>query len=315
MAVRKKKRGFWAALKRLMMFLFVMSALLGGAGSYGYYLWSSVPQDWENEQLRKRTLHTTERQARAAKLEERFMSEVHTPQGTTRTVAVTNQGNSDLTHQEQANRKVQNRGFFVPESALESGDAHASKAEPKVISSGQQGIRSSHTSKRVQIDMGLAEVNDWLEFGLPKWLQQNGKQMPPTISEVSLASQDNQPVVMFRYRDKQINQVVSVRFQIQIYGEGEAKLTLHSLKGGELPVPVATLTEIMVSIFPVEMQGQVLPRIQAMVNGQEFDPSFPVRGGIERRRLESYQISPEQLQLQFEVTEAHSGKGTFMLKD
>ena len=96
----------------------------------------------------------------------------------------------------------------------------------------------------------MQEANDWLEFGMPQWLQNTGRQMPANISELRMASDNGYPVIMFRYNDGKVKQVVSIVFDVQPFGDNKAKLQLRAVRGGQLRMPMQALTSIAVSMFP-----------------------------------------------------------------
>lgn len=375
MAAKRKKKGFFAALRRLVIFLFIVSVICGGAFSYGYYLWNSMPAEYQVEQTRRQVETPDDRRKRAMELEQRFVDMVHKRQAQQaaasasdpdesreeKVVAMIKQAEAQAMaahHEQQAELHKQPRvafndpqrasaGFFVPSHVVADPVRRSGQPQPEPQAQpepqprpaaqpqarakptatrpsqptpppsprpGNSGLTYSGGDSHIDFSMTMNEANDWLEFGLPRWLESSGRSMPPSVSDLSLTSVDGQPVVMFRYNDGKLNQIVSVRFHVEVYGEGRAKLTLHSVKGGELPVPVSTLTHIAVSMFPPEMQSRSFARVQSMFQGQEFDPSFPVSGGQERRRLERYNISQDMLQLQFRAVDPHSGRGTFQVR-
>lgn len=363
---RQTKKGFFAALRRLVIFLLVVGVVGGGALSYALYLWNTVPVEYESVQTRRQHEAEIDRRQRAFELEKRFIDTVHHLRLDPSTSKIVNPSttseNSSETHVQNSTNPTAERdpkhkpavshaepqrsaaGFYVPGQVVDdpvrrttqpgqqpvsatsvqakaSPDARTRK--PSASSPGQSQthqhartgtIRSTRAGDRVHFAMTMDEANDWLEFGLPRWVANNGQSMPPTVSNFSIASNDGHPVIMFLYNDGQLDQIVSVRFYLEFQGQGEAKLVVHSIKGGELPVPVSTLTNIVVSMFPPAAQSKTFERVHSMFQGQPFDPSFPVSGGRERRKLQGFMINENHLELDFKIVGANSGRGTFQLK-
>ena len=166
--------------------------------------------------------------------------------------------------------------------------------------------------ERISFEMSLDEANDWLEFGMPEWLRSTGRQMPSGISDVRLGNDNGYPVLMFRYNGDKMNQVVSVAFDVQTYGDGKARLQLRAVRGGQLRMPVETLTSIALSMFPPDMQERYVSRVHGMLEGQEFEPSFSLDDST-RRTFTGYTLQKDRLKLNFVPADAHDpGQGKFL---
>ena len=145
------------------------------------------------------------------------------------------------------------------------GGFDVSQADPKVL----YGPRELLISRD--------EANAWLTNKLPDWIESRGTSFPSQVSDIMATTEGRFMVLRFNFQTQEISQVVSMVLDASFRQDGKVLLTLQSIKGGQLPLPLETLTSAMKK--NVDGSGRVAQTVDKMANmfdGETFDTRFNV---------------------------------------
>lgn len=110
-------------------------------------------------------------------------------------------------------------------------------------------------------------ANAWLRTKFPKWMANQGYTIPPPFSDFMIASQDAMPVVAFRLKTPEIDQVISMRFAVDINGD-QAHVRLYDSSAGQMGIPLKSVVEHLQNKLPAY---NIDPLIKLM-RGITFEP-------------------------------------------
>jgi len=216
----------------------------------GYWLWSTEPEHWTEHQAFLQTHSEAEINDLAAKAEQRFAE-------------LSNFFESDALIQKAGNRTGINK------AAGRAGLPSAAQADPN---------RPITRTLAFSTD----EINAWLSRRAPQWLANRGTPMPSGVSQPMVAVDNRQMVAAFQYKSKEVEQVVSMYFNLAINSDGKAQLKLDRVQGGNLPLPVEQLSHRLASGNDA---SESVKKIAAMFQGQQFDPVWDIDQSREARLL------------------------------
>ncbi len=147
----------------------------------------------------------------------------------------------------------------------------------------------NHPPRRVHVTMN--EINAWMDRRLTAWLRDQGKHLPNQVHNPMLAQQGDQFVLAFRYRNAHVNQVVSLKFDVEFTLQGQAKIKLDEVKGGRLTLPARTLTRHGQNL---NIPGaRELQRLARAFDGMKLDPVVEIDN--EQVRITDMRLSGEGL--------------------
>jgi len=221
-------------------------AMLCTAGAVGYWLWSSQPEHWTQNQAFLDTHSDAEIDELAAQAEQRF---------------------TELSNFFQSEPLIQptgNRGQARP------GAARDGSGSAKLPSAAQANPNRPITRT---IEFSTQEINAWLSKRAPQWLANRGTPMPSGVSRPMVAIKDDQMIAAFQYKSPEVEQVVSMYFDIRINEGGKAQLKLDRIMGGKLPLPVEQLSQ---RIAGGDDASDAVKKLAGMFEGSEFDPVWDV---------------------------------------
>jgi len=236
--------------------LSVMAVICIGGGA-GYWLWTSEPTHWTENQQYLAQHSETQLANKAELLEQRLTDEI-----SMLSIAASQQ----------------QRALRASQQA--SGDAstttHAEALKPSMKT----------------IKMSIDEANAWLDQRLDDWLVNQGHSLPDGISEPMISSNNGKLVAAFQYSSPEVSQVVSLYFDLQVTPGGMAELKLDSVTGGSLPLPMQQIAERMANRADASETAQ---RMVQAFEGQQFDPVKSLDGG-KQMRLMDFQATAEGLE-------------------
>lgn len=110
-------------------------------------------------------------------------------------------------------------------------------------------------------------ANAWLRTKFPKWMNNQGYTIPPPFNDFMIATENGMPVIAFRLSTPEIEQVISMRFKVQLQGEN-AHLQLDGCRAGRLSIPAESIIEHLSHKLP----GYNIDPLIKLVRGLTFDP-------------------------------------------
>ena len=81
-------------------------------------------------------------------------------------------------------------------------------------------------------------------------------------------------VIRFKFASEEISQLVSMDLDANFRPDGKVLLKLNSLKGGELPLPLATLTGALQKNAGAGRIKDVVDKMTNIFDGEVFDTRF-----------------------------------------
>jgi len=231
---------------RLQLVLLVGMALLCSAGGVGYWLWSIEPEHWTDNQAFLESHSEDEIQDLAAKAEQRF---------------------TELSNFFQSEPLIQPTGNRT--------QARHNKADSGSDNTALPDAAQADPNRPITRSMAFTtqEINAWLNQRAPDWLANRGTPMPANVSRPMVAIQGEQMVAAFKYSSPEVEQVVSMFFDVKIDEQGKAQLKLNRIQGGNLPLPVEKLSQRLAG---GDDASESVKKLAAMFEGQAFDPVWDV---------------------------------------
>ena len=120
-------------------------------------------------------------------------------------------------------------------------------------------------------------ANAWLRSKFPKWLANQGYTIPPPFSDFMIAADDGRPIVAFKLTTPEIEQVISMRFEVRLSGD-RAHIQLDGCHAGGLRVPVNSIADHLTNKLPAY---DIEPLIK-LIHGVSIDPVFKHPGHTNR---------------------------------
>ena len=118
------------------------------------------------------------------------------------------------------------------------------------------------------------ETNTWLTSRLPKWIESRSHQFPSQVSNLMATTEAKFIVIRFKFASEEISQLVSMDLDANFRPDGKVLLKLNSLKGGELPLPLATLTGALQKNAGAGRIKDVVDKMTNIFDGEVFDTRF-----------------------------------------
>lgn len=119
------------------------------------------------------------------------------------------------------------------------------------------------------------EANAWLTNKLPGWIESRGTSFPPQVSDIMASTEGNHIVIRFNFQTKEISQIVSMVMDTKFQSDGKVLLTLQSIRGGQLPLPLETLTGALTKTVDANSRvAEAVEKMTKMFDGETFDTRF-----------------------------------------
>ena len=240
-AVQPKPKRRW--LHRTLLTIIWLMVVGGGTVAY---LWWAKPADYKEFQAFLASRSEVEIEEMAVAVEDKFSAVF-----ATRSLGGPGEGDmlaADLTSSEQAAALAK---------AIEAGEI-----DPSVLF----GPR--------QMSVTRDEANVWLSQKLPAWIESRGYPFPSQISDLMAATEGRYLVFRFNLETEEINQVVSMTMNARFKDDGKVLLTLRSIKGGQLPLPLSSLTGVLKKNAGAGRMKEVVEQMANLFDGQTFDTRF-----------------------------------------
>ena len=151
-------------------------------------------------------------------------------------------------------------------------------------------------SPQRQVSLPLTQANAWLTTQLPRWLDSMGLALPEEVQRPMLAVQGDRLVLAFQLQSPWLNRVVSVFLRPWVDASGQAHVQLDSVHVGQLPIPL----KVIDGQLPQTLGNMSLSQITAWIQGQAFDPVYPI-DPTRQVRVIGVSLQPDQLLIDIEV--------------
>ena len=146
---------------------------------------------------------------------------------------------------------------------------------------GQNYVRrpERHTAGPQQIVVKLEQLNAYLKTRLDQFLNRYLKVRIPDVvlGQMLAVNSDGQLELKFKYKNDEIDQVVTLVFEIDITEEGEGKLRCVGARAGRLPVPLWVLTKSFKKHFEPKYGMEQLVDGNDGQMGMLFEPVLKAR--------------------------------------
>ena len=157
----------------------------------------------------------------------------------------------------------------------------AESAEQRTLSdlSRTRGVALEWQANTRTLELTYEQINAWLSQRLEPWLANQGASMPEAIRAPMLTERDGRLVLAFRAETPELNQVVSIFFDIELTDDGRARLHIRRILGGELPMPVDTILQRVAqqaSQGSERRHSQAVRTLRRVLDGQSFTPIIPI---------------------------------------
>ncbi len=156
------------------------------------------------------------------------------------------------------------------------------------------GLEGDQPDTRV-LRIYVNEVNTWLNQRLGPWLSNQRYRMPNQIQEPMIAIEDGNLIVAFRYNASVLRPIVSGVFGIDLEEDGQIKVRYKGLRGGRMPLPAATVTQLLVNSDKPESQTAHFAQLLQAMDGETFDPVLTV--DEHKIRIMDVQFTPRAIDL------------------
>ncbi len=213
------------------------------AGGTVVYLWWAKPADYKEFQAFLASRSEVEIEEIAVAVEDKFSAVFATS-----SLAEGEGLAADLTSSEQA---------AAVAKAIEAGEIDASVLF---------GPR--------QMTVTRDEANVWLSQKLPEWIESRGYPFPSQVSDLMAATEGRYLVFRFNLETEEISQVVSMTMDAKFQDDGKVLLTLQSIKGGQLPLPLSSLTGVLKKNAGGGRMKEAVEQMTNLFDGQTFDTRF-----------------------------------------
>ncbi|MFW6060592.1 MAG: hypothetical protein ACODAQ_10450, partial [Phycisphaeraceae bacterium] len=116
-------------------------------------------------------------------------------------------------------------------------------------------------------------VNAWLDQRLADWLANQGHALPEGLEQPMLMAEDGDLLLAFRVSTPRGEQIVSIVFNVEVVKPGRARLVVHRVLAGRLPVPMSTLIE---QAARQGEQGETEVGAHRVLRGEVFEAVIPI---------------------------------------
>lgn len=144
------------------------------------------------------------------------------------------------------------------------------------------------------IEITYAQANAWLMKNLRPWAAHQEIQIPKPLGQMILAPQGEAWVLGIAIKTAEIDQIISIGFDLQLLDSGQAALHITSVRAGRLPIPIASV------LAHLRKSGRAdsLAPFERLVAGEPFDPVTSHPGhAVKRLRLVGISTSPLGIKL------------------
>lgn len=142
------------------------------------------------------------------------------------------------------------------------------------------------------------EINVWLEHRLPLWAANQNVPLPEEIHELRYWPEADQPVVAAQIALEDVTQVVSIVFDLELRDDGKARLRLHDVRGGRLPMPTRRFVDRTIEDLQERSASQKVQDIVDLLHGHWFDPVVPI-DQTRCNRLTGFTVEPQGITLRY----------------
>jgi len=171
----------------------------------------------------------------------------------------------------------------------------ANDIETRLISELSQ---ADSDGERTVIEVPYDQANAWLRHRFPQWARNQGHTIPPPLSNFMIAHDRGRPVLAFAVTTPEIEQVFSMRFDVNITSRGVARVKLDDFKAGRLDIPAETLIEHLRNKLPAYNIGDLV----RLIEGLRFDPVFKHPGHTSRNlRVVGFEANESAIRLTVEA--------------
>lgn len=168
---------------------------------------------------------------------------------------------------------------------------------------------NGHTQTR-DIRLKLAHINAWLASRLDAWLANQELTRPAPIGRVMLTSEDGKPVIAFAYhggltgapapdasggRRDGSPLIISLVLAPSIDDQGRARLPLHAVRIGEMPVPRDQALEQLQQHLASRAEANGPSQLLSLLRGKPFEPRW--RLDARAARVVGIEVDEQTIQL------------------
>ena len=122
------------------------------------------------------------------------------------------------------------------------------------------------------ITVGYQEVNTWLDKELAAWLAFQNLKLPAQISNLMVTDHHGKPLIAFRFKISEYDQVISVILNLRSLPSGKAVVRIEGVRSGGLPIPASTVSEWIQTKLAKAGKGGPLEHLSVILKGEQFDP-------------------------------------------
>lgn len=157
---------------------------------------------------------------------------------------------------------------------------------------GPDGAAEGYLNKSRTISVSLAEINAWLAVKLDTWALNRGVTLPPQMKGPMLAAEGDNLVLAFQYQTPQFSQIVSAFFKLELLPDGQARIKIQSIHGGELPIPADSLVKRLKKFDSAGGRAKHVQIPAPIFDGTTFSPVHEI-DATRQIRLVGYRLRPD----------------------
>ncbi len=250
----------------------VLVVALLGVGMVGVVIWlsRSTPQHWQEHQAFLESTTPQEREAIAQRAEQRLLDLLDAS-------AKVNTGTPD--------------GFRPNGSG--GVDADDARVKKRTLPDGTvEWVREMSLTER--------EANALMIQRYKEWMKQRGYVVPNGVGDPMVKLESDGMLMAFAYRHGGVEQVFSLRFGLRFQKNGKARLALHEVFAGELPIPTDAIGSTLRRAAPdnpdVAKAADWLEKLKDL----EFRPLFKI-DDAHKATVEGYKLKGKGIALKLRV--------------
>ena len=156
------------------------------------------------------------------------------------------------------------------------------------------------TGQTTRMVIALSDINAWLNANLPGYLAHKGIKLPPRIAQFTLATQNNDRILLaFESDQPMLKQVITATFRVEIQSDGKAFVQLESIRAGSLPIPASTVLMAIPQSENSRVQASA-DSMRNLISGQTVDPVVHIDRS-RQARVTAIELGPDQIIVTFKT--------------
>lgn len=137
-----------------------------------------------------------------------------------------------------------------------------------------------------RVELGPQQVNAWLAASFSEWLEYRDFDMPAEIRSPMVDVINGKTTMFFTFESETFSQIFQAQFNLAIGEDGMATLQLDHMQAGRVPVPVASVGDLVSKAAGQAGTAQRASQWIAKIQNYRFKPAMKLPDGLKAQILD-----------------------------